>query len=128
MMAFRAETYLWQQIAEYSFDTFMMIKQREAPSPCRRALSKQLEHDAEKLHDFSGNIMRQNKHLERNRDPDSMVRDRFFGRRRASPRHSSFRRTLPSRSSCSGLSRASSAPVKPLLLQTFLDSRHGGRE
>ena len=29
MMAFRAETYLWQQIAEYSFDTFMMIKQRE---------------------------------------------------------------------------------------------------
>ena len=29
-----------------------------------------LEHDAEKLHDFSGNIMRQNKHLERNRDSD----------------------------------------------------------
>ena len=29
MMAFRAETYLWQQVAEYTFDTFMMIKQRE---------------------------------------------------------------------------------------------------
>ena len=29
MMAFRAETYLWQQVAEYSFDTFMMVKQRE---------------------------------------------------------------------------------------------------
>ena len=29
-----------------------------------------IEHDAEKLHDFSGNIMRQNKHLERNRDSD----------------------------------------------------------
>ena len=29
-----------------------------------------LKHDAEKLHDFSGNIMRQNKHLERNRDSD----------------------------------------------------------
>ena len=29
-----------------------------------------LEHDAEKLHDFSGNIMRQNKHLERNRDSE----------------------------------------------------------
>ena len=29
MMAFRAESYLWQQVAEYSFDTFMMVKQRE---------------------------------------------------------------------------------------------------
>jgi TRAP-type mannitol/chloroaromatic compound transport system substrate-binding protein len=29
MMAFRGETYLWQQVAEYSFDTFMMVKQRE---------------------------------------------------------------------------------------------------
>ena len=29
MMAFRAETFLWQQVAEYSFDTFMMVKQRE---------------------------------------------------------------------------------------------------
>ena len=29
-----------------------------------------IEHDAEKLHDFSGNIMRQNKHLERNRDSE----------------------------------------------------------
>ncbi|MEM8572039.1 MAG: TRAP transporter substrate-binding protein [Pseudomonadota bacterium] len=29
MMAFRAETYLWQQVSEYSFDTFMMVKQRE---------------------------------------------------------------------------------------------------
>ncbi|WP_102958676.1 TRAP transporter substrate-binding protein [Mangrovicella endophytica] len=29
MVAFRAETYLWQQVAEYTFDTFMMIKQRE---------------------------------------------------------------------------------------------------
>ena len=29
MMAFRAETYLWQQVSEYTFDTFMMIKQRE---------------------------------------------------------------------------------------------------
>ncbi|KAB0680015.1 TRAP transporter substrate-binding protein [Aureimonas leprariae] len=29
MMAFRAETYLYQQVPEYTFDTFMMIKQRE---------------------------------------------------------------------------------------------------
>lgn len=29
MMAFRAETFLWQQVAEYGFDTFMMIKQRQ---------------------------------------------------------------------------------------------------
>jgi TRAP-type mannitol/chloroaromatic compound transport system substrate-binding protein len=29
MMAFRGETYLWQQVAEYGFDTFMMVKQRE---------------------------------------------------------------------------------------------------
>ena len=29
MVAFRNETYLWQQVAEYTFDTFMMIKQRE---------------------------------------------------------------------------------------------------
>ena len=28
-MAFRAAAYLWAQVAEYSFDTFMMIKQRE---------------------------------------------------------------------------------------------------
>ncbi|MCA8879100.1 MAG: TRAP transporter substrate-binding protein [Rhodobacteraceae bacterium] len=28
-MAFRNESYLWQQVAEYSFDTFMMVKQRE---------------------------------------------------------------------------------------------------
>jgi TRAP-type mannitol/chloroaromatic compound transport system substrate-binding protein len=28
-MAFRADAYLWAQVAEYSFDTFMMIKQRE---------------------------------------------------------------------------------------------------
>ncbi len=28
-MAFRGETYLWQQVAEYTFDTFMMVKQRE---------------------------------------------------------------------------------------------------
>jgi TRAP-type mannitol/chloroaromatic compound transport system substrate-binding protein len=29
MMAFRADTYLYQQVPEYTFDTFMMIKQRE---------------------------------------------------------------------------------------------------
>lgn len=29
LMAFRNETYLYQQVAEYTFDTFMMIKQRE---------------------------------------------------------------------------------------------------
>jgi len=29
MMAFRADWYLWQQLPEYTFDTFMMIKQRE---------------------------------------------------------------------------------------------------
>ncbi|KQT85935.1 TRAP transporter substrate-binding protein [Aurantimonas sp. Leaf443] len=29
MIAFRNDTYLWQQVAEYTFDTFMMIKQRE---------------------------------------------------------------------------------------------------
>ncbi|GGE25285.1 ABC transporter substrate-binding protein [Aureimonas endophytica] len=29
MMAFRAETYRYQQVPEYTFDTFMMIKQRE---------------------------------------------------------------------------------------------------
>ena len=29
MVAFRNETYLWDQVAEYTFDTFMMIKQRE---------------------------------------------------------------------------------------------------
>ena len=29
IMAFRNETYLYQQVAEYTFDTFMMIKQRE---------------------------------------------------------------------------------------------------
>jgi len=28
-MAFRADAYLWAQVAEYSYDTFMMIKQRE---------------------------------------------------------------------------------------------------
>ncbi|MBE3638524.1 TRAP transporter substrate-binding protein [Mangrovicoccus algicola] len=28
-MAFRGETYLWNQVAEYTFDTFMMVKQRE---------------------------------------------------------------------------------------------------
>ncbi|MCQ8780827.1 TRAP transporter substrate-binding protein [Mangrovibrevibacter kandeliae] len=28
MTGFRADTYLWQQVAEYTFDTFMMIKQR----------------------------------------------------------------------------------------------------
>ncbi|RAH97257.1 ABC transporter substrate-binding protein [Acuticoccus sediminis] len=29
MMGFQAQTYLWQQVSEYTFDTFMMIKQRE---------------------------------------------------------------------------------------------------
>ena len=29
MVAYRNDTYLWQQVAEYTFDTFMMIKQRE---------------------------------------------------------------------------------------------------
>ena len=29
IMAFRSETYLYQQLAEYTYDTFMMIKQRE---------------------------------------------------------------------------------------------------
>lgn len=29
MMTVRADFFLWQQIAEYSFDTFMMLKQRE---------------------------------------------------------------------------------------------------
>ncbi len=29
MAAYRDQAFLWQQIAEYSFDTFMMIKQRE---------------------------------------------------------------------------------------------------
>ena len=29
MMQFQSETYLWQQVAEYTYDTFMMIKQRE---------------------------------------------------------------------------------------------------
>ncbi|MGN6550627.1 MAG: TRAP transporter substrate-binding protein [Pararhizobium sp.] len=28
-VAFRADAFLWEQVAEYSFDTFMMIKQRE---------------------------------------------------------------------------------------------------
>jgi len=29
MMAVRSESFLWQQVAEYGFDTFMMVKQRE---------------------------------------------------------------------------------------------------
>jgi TRAP-type mannitol/chloroaromatic compound transport system substrate-binding protein len=29
MMAVRADSFLWQQVAEYTFDTFMMVKQRE---------------------------------------------------------------------------------------------------
>lgn len=29
MAAYRSQTYLWQQVAEYTFDTFMMVKQRE---------------------------------------------------------------------------------------------------
>ena len=33
-------------------------------------LTKGLEHDAEKLHDFSDHIMRPNNDLDRNGDPD----------------------------------------------------------
>ena len=33
-------------------------------------LTKGLEHDAEKLHDFSDDIMRPNNDLDRNGDPD----------------------------------------------------------
>ncbi|MFC5066466.1 TRAP transporter substrate-binding protein [Flaviflagellibacter deserti] len=29
MVEFRAQTYLWQQVAEYTFDTFMMLRQRD---------------------------------------------------------------------------------------------------
>jgi TRAP-type mannitol/chloroaromatic compound transport system substrate-binding protein len=29
MVAFRADQYLWFQVAEYTFDAFMMIQQRK---------------------------------------------------------------------------------------------------
>ncbi|MEF2074005.1 TRAP transporter substrate-binding protein [Consotaella aegiceratis] len=36
MMGFQADTYLWQQVAEYSYDTFMMIKQRDRALAAQR--------------------------------------------------------------------------------------------
>ena len=65
-----------------AFELFQQTAlEKEATAACHA-------HDGEKLHDVSGSIMRENKELERNREPDFIMHDSCV------ERHTSWARIL----------------------------------